>query len=90
MLFDNNYHLHAGYYKDGHDLEAIFLKVKNQNVWCMFFENDFYQLNLPQDPYPTLKNFGLLVGIYSLKTEHLTEQKASELLEEFLKEHKLI
>lgn len=90
MLLDDNYHIHAGYYKDGHDLEAILLKVKNQNVWCMFIENDFYKLNFPQDLYPTLKNFGLMVGIYSLRTELLTEQKASELLEEFLREHKLI
>lgn len=90
MIFDDRYHLHAGYYKDGHDLEATLLKVCNQNIWCMFFENDFYQFNLNEVDYPSVNNFGLMVGIYFIAEADLTEVKASILLEDFLKDKKLI
>ncbi|QFT90776.1 hypothetical protein FIU87_19200 [Bacillus sp. THAF10] len=90
MLFDDRYHMHAGYYKDGHDLEAVLFKVKNKDMWCMFFQNDLYQLNITEQSYPSVQNFGLLVGIYTINTNDLTEEKATELLEAFLKEQKLI
>ncbi|MGX6445764.1 DUF3986 family protein [Neobacillus sp. K501] len=39
MIFDDRYHLHVGYYEEGHDLEAIFMKVQNEDKWCMFFRS---------------------------------------------------
>lgn len=90
MIFDDRYHLHVGYYEDQKDLEAIFLKVKGQKIWCMFFENSFYECDLPEEKYPSIKDFGLLVGIYSIESEDLSDEQGSKLFENFLKSNNLI
>ncbi|MCA1060304.1 DUF3986 family protein [Rossellomorea aquimaris] len=90
MIFDDRYHLHVGYYKNQKDLEAIFLKVKDQNIWCMFFENDYYKLNLSKEAYPTIKNFGLMIGIYLIESEDLSVEQGSELFEKFLNDQNIV
>ncbi|WP_188048345.1 DUF3986 family protein [Bacillus sp. CH30_1T] len=89
MIFDDRYHLHVGYYKNQKDLEAIFLKVKDQNIWCMFLENDFYKLNLSEE-YPAIKDFGLLIGIYLIESEDLSVEQGSELFEKFLNDQNIV
>jgi hypothetical protein len=90
MIFDDRYHLHVGYYKNQKDLEAIFLKVKDKKIWCMFIENNFYKLDLCEQEYPSLKDFGLLVGIYLIENEDLSVEQGSKLFEEFLNNQKLV
>jgi hypothetical protein len=90
LIFDDRYHLHVGYYKNQKDLEAIFLKVKDQNIWCMFLENDFYKLNLSEEEYPAIKNFGLLIGIYLIESEDLSVEQGSELFEKFLYDQNIV
>ncbi|KAA0566605.1 DUF3986 family protein [Bacillus sp. CH30_1T] len=89
LIFDDRYHLHVGYYKNQKDLEAIFLKVKDQNIWCMFLENDFYKLNLSEE-YPAIKDFGLLIGIYLIESEDLSVEQGSELFEKFLNDQNIV
>jgi hypothetical protein len=90
LIFDDRYHLHVGYYKNQKDLEAIFLKVKDQNIWCMFLENDFYKLNLSEEEYPAIKDFGLLIGIYLIESEDLSVEQGSELFEKFLNDQNIV
>ncbi|MGG1629604.1 DUF3986 family protein [Rossellomorea sp. NRS-1567] len=90
MIFDDRYHLHVGYYKNQKDLEVIFLKVKDQNIWCMFLENDFYKLNISEEEYPAIKDFGLLIGIYLIESEDLSMEQGSELFEKFLNDQNII
>ncbi|WP_273124604.1 DUF3986 family protein [Bacillus weihaiensis] len=90
MIFDDRYHLHVGYYEDQQDLEAIFLKVKDQKIWCMFFENSFYKCNLAEEHYPSIEGFGLLVGIYSIESEDLSVDQGSKLFKTFLDNNNLI
>ena len=89
MIFDDRYHLHVGYYKNQNDIEAIFYKVKDQNIWCMFFDNDYYKLNI-QEGYPAINNFGLLIGIYPTESEDLSVEQGAELFEAFLNEQQLV
>ncbi|WP_226672120.1 DUF3986 family protein [Rossellomorea aquimaris] len=89
MIFDDRYHLHVGYYKNHNDIEAIFYKVKDQNIWCMFFDNDYYKLNI-QEGYPAIKNFGLLIGIYPTESEDLSVEQGTELFEAFLNEQQFV
>jgi len=37
MRYDSRYHLHLGYYENGHDLEAVALKQEKEAVWDVFF-----------------------------------------------------
>ncbi|WRP07371.1 DUF3986 family protein [Rossellomorea aquimaris] len=90
MIFDDRYHLHVGYYKNQKDLEAIFLKIKDQNIWCMFLENDFYKLNISEEQYPAIKDFGLLIGIYLIESEDLSMEQGSELFEKFLNDQNIV
>jgi hypothetical protein len=90
LIFDDRYHLHVGYYKNQKDLEVIFLKVKDQNIWCMFLENDFYKLNISEEEYPAIKDFGLLIGIYLIESEDLSMEQGSELFEKFLNDQNII
>jgi hypothetical protein len=90
LIFDDRYHLHVGYYKNQKDLEAIFLKVKDQKIWCMFLENDFYKLNLSEEEYPAVKDFGLLIGIYLIESEDLSVEQGSELFEKFLNDQNIV
>jgi hypothetical protein len=90
LIFDDRYHLHVGYYKNQKDLEAIFLKVKDQNIWCMFLENDFYKLNISEKQYPAIKDFGLLIGIYLIESEDLSMEQGSELFEKFLNDQNIV
>jgi Protein of unknown function (DUF3986) len=90
LIFDDRYHLHVGYYKNQKDLEAIFLKVKDQNIWCMFLKNDFYKLNISEEQYPAIKDFGLLIGIYLIESEDLSMEQGSELFEKFLNDQNIV
>lgn len=90
MLFDERYHLHVGYYENSKDIEAILLKVKDENIWCMFIENDYYQLKISKKDYPSLDTFGLLIGIFNESTGEMSFEKGSELLKTFLRNENLI
>lgn len=37
MEFDDKFHLHVGYYENNNDIEAIFLKQKDKDVWYLFY-----------------------------------------------------
>lgn len=90
MRFEEDIHLHAGYYEKNYDLEGIFFKQKDEEIWCLFFQNNFYKLPLKKhfDEYD--ENFGYLVRKYNIQKDDLTEEIANKLFKEFLLEEKLI
>ncbi|WP_190238681.1 DUF3986 family protein [Salipaludibacillus neizhouensis] len=90
MLFDQRYHLHVGYYDNSKDIEAICLKVLNEDIWCMFLDNDFYKLPLPGSDYPSLESFGLLIGIFNFTTKEMSYDIGAKLFEDFLKTENII
>ena len=81
--FDDNYHLHVGYYEDGYDLEAVFFKVKDEDKWCMFFDNDSYNILFNDKHYQRYEDFGLLINQYQIKEEDMTYEYGSLIFEKF-------
>ncbi len=47
MDYENNKHLHVGYYESGYDIEGIALKVSNKQSWDVFFNFKDYNLPIP-------------------------------------------
>lgn len=90
LEFDERYHLHVGYYENNCDYEGVFFKVKGQNIWCLFFENDFYHITLSKSSYPSTSEFGTLVGKYNLNEEEMTDQKGALYLKLFLEKENII
>ncbi|WP_226620038.1 DUF3986 family protein [Cytobacillus firmus] len=89
MIFDDRYHLHVGYYEDGHDIEGIIMKEKNGEKWCLFFDNDYYKKILNNKDYKFYEGFGLLVREYHINDD-LTFEIGSQLLKDFLIEENVI
>lgn len=81
MIFDDRYHLHVGYYEDGHDLEAIFMKVQNEDKWCMFFDHEQYKTPINHHEFQFYKGFGLLVKVYH---GDVAFENGSKLFKDFL------
>lgn len=86
MLFEDNVHLHVGYYENGYDLEGIFLKVYNKDIWCLFYNDETNDIRLPDKlAYPYINDFGNLIGIYNICDEVLTMEYGNDLFKDFLK-----
>lgn len=47
VTYDEDAHVHLGYYEDGHDFEAIALKVSEEKAWHVFFAFAQYGLGIP-------------------------------------------
>lgn len=87
LRFDDSIHLHVGYDEDGYDLEGIFFKVENEDIWCLFCDaKEIKQTNL----YPYTQDFGYLVGLFSLKKEALSYELGLHLFQQFLLLEKII
>ncbi|MFC4388288.1 DUF3986 family protein [Gracilibacillus marinus] len=85
MLFDENLHMHVGYYEDGHDIEGIFLKVYEKDIWCLFYNDEIYKIKISnKSVYPFINNFGHLVGIHHISAPDFTEEQGNQLLKKFL------
>ncbi|MEN0641768.1 DUF3986 family protein [Alkalicoccobacillus gibsonii] len=85
MLFNEAIHMHVGYYENNHDLEGIFLKILNDDVWCLFYNDEKYELKVSKKAsYPFLKDFGYLVKVYSVSEREFTEERANALFKRFL------
>lgn len=84
MEFDDRFHLHVGYYENDNDIEAIFLKQKDKDVWYLFFENEFYNLELSKEKYPESSDFGTLIGKYQASEDDMTFEYGSLLFKDFL------
>ena len=87
--FDDSLHLHVGYYEDGKDLEGIFFKVLGEPKWCLFFDQDFYQLKV-SGTYSYNSSFGLLVDTISTLNQELTYERGCLLFRRFLELEKLL
>ncbi|UTR13933.1 DUF3986 family protein [Salipaludibacillus sp. LMS25] len=84
-LFDDNLHMHVGYYEDSNDIEGTFLKVKEKDIWCLFYNDDMYKTKIPnKSGYPFIDSFGHLVGIYFISKKELTSEKGNDLFKKFL------
>ncbi|KMK76013.1 DUF3986 family protein [Alkalihalobacillus pseudalcaliphilus] len=91
MLFDEQFHQHVGYYEHDLDLEGILLKVLDKDMWCLFFDFDFYDQEFRnKNQYPFYQDFGYLVGIYDFSTRMLTEESGHTLFINFLTSVSLI
>jgi hypothetical protein len=90
MTFDERYHLHVGYYRENHDIEAVFFKVKEENVWCLFFESEFYNIELSNDKYSRSSEFGVLIGEYNCNEDEMTPEYGNSLFKYFLEEENII
>ncbi|WP_078378691.1 DUF3986 family protein [Sutcliffiella halmapala] len=44
LRFDERMHMHAGFYEQGLDLEGVFLKVDNKDIWCLFFNFEDFDI----------------------------------------------
>ncbi|MDV2686792.1 DUF3986 family protein [Alkalihalophilus lindianensis] len=85
MLFDENLHLHVGYYEDDQDIEGIFLKVYEKDIWCLFYNDETYEIKISnKSVYPFINDFGHLVAIYDISTPGLTQEQGNQLLKKFL------
>lgn len=84
--FDERFHLHVGYYENNYELEAIFLKQQDQDVWYLFFENEVYHLKLPKEEYSESTDFGTLIGKYTVTEDDMTFEFGSLLFKQFLNE----
>lgn len=89
MTFDDRYHLHVGYYENGKDVEAIFMKEQDTNKWFLFFDNTYYNTSIDNNEYHFFEGFGHLVKEYTLE-EELTFELGSQLLKNFLLEKSII
>lgn len=90
MNFEENQHLHVGFYDNGFDLEGIFLKVENKDKWCLFFNSTFYNMTMKNNYDLFDTHFGYMVREYEIKEVDLTYEKSSKLFKEFLLEEGLI
>ncbi|TSB47896.1 DUF3986 family protein [Alkalicoccobacillus porphyridii] len=86
VTFDHTQHMHVGYYEKGIDFEATFLKVAGQEKWCLYFEQNFYQVVLHGD-YSEDETFGSLVAVIN---GDLTYELGCLVLKQFLEREKLI
>lgn len=85
MLFDETMHLHVGYYENNLDIEGIFLKVLDEDIWCLFYNDEEYEFKiLNKSAYPILEDFGYLVGMYFISDKELTHEKGTNLFYQFL------
>lgn len=85
MLFDETIHVHVGYYENNHEIEGIFLKVLNEDIWCLFYNEEEYEFKIPNTKlYPFLEGFGCLVGMYSITEGDLTQERGNEFLKQFI------
>ncbi|MFK3937618.1 DUF3986 family protein [Alkalihalobacillus sp. NPDC078783] len=84
MLFDETMHMHVGYYENNHDIEGIFLKVLDEDIWCLFYNDDEYEVKIPDKRvYPFSEDFGCLVGMYVIPEKELTHEKGTNLFYQF-------
>ncbi len=88
MNFEENIHLHVGFYDANGEFEGIFLKQKSGETWCLFFHNDFYNVSLKKTYALFDQDFGYMVREYNIC--NLTFEQANELFKEFLLEEELI
>jgi hypothetical protein len=88
MIFDDQYHLHVGYYENGHDLEGIMMKLVDEEKWCLFFDDQYDHIPINRHDYQWYEGFGLLVREYEISD--MNYEMGSRLFMEFLKENKII
>ncbi|WP_078577611.1 DUF3986 family protein [Salipaludibacillus agaradhaerens] len=85
ILFDDTLHMHVGYYEGGNDIEGIFLKVYEKDIWCLFYNDDMYKTKISNKSiYPFIDPFGHLVGIYTISETELTLEKGNYYFKKFL------
>lgn len=87
MLYDERYHLHLGYYKNGFDLEAIAFKRQSDSIWDIFFDFDQYGLKKPVEETESTE-FG--IRIFSVETEELDYKDGTKQFEEWLSSQRVI
>jgi len=81
VLYDDNYHLHLGYYENDFDLEAVAFKRQSQNIWDIFFDFEQYDLKKPSQGNE-LKGFG--TKIFSIEIEELDDHYGGKKFEQWL------
>ncbi|WP_374561652.1 DUF3986 family protein [Sinobaca sp. H24] len=68
--------IHVGYYENGQDIEGIFLKVYEEDRWCLFYDDEMYDIKMTNKGGSLFTNdFGCLLGIYLTPEKKLTEKK---------------
>ncbi|KZZ84418.1 MULTISPECIES: DUF3986 family protein [Bacillaceae] len=89
MLYDDRYHLHLGYYKNGFDLEAIAYKRQSQEIWDIFFDFEQYDLKNPvQDSELSFEHFG--TRIFSVEMKELDYDYGAKQFEQWLYSQKIV
>lgn len=87
--YDENYHLHVGYYENNSDIECIALKRKSEDVWDVFFNFEQYGLkNLTPKNALTIEGFGS--KIFFIYTKELDYARGVEQFEQWLLSQRLI
>ena len=89
ILYDDNYHLHLGYYKNDCDYESIAYKRQSEDVWDIFFDFKEYGLkNITQENELTLEGFG--TRIFSISDNDLNYEIGVRKFEKWLSIQKII
>ncbi|MDQ0229037.1 DUF3986 family protein [Metabacillus malikii] len=88
MVYDDRYHLHIGYYENGHDIEAIALKRLNEDIWDIFFDFEFYGFQVPTEKSERLEYFG--IKIFSIENEELDYFDGARKFEQWLLTNNLL
>ncbi len=77
MNYENNKHLHVGYYEDEYDIEGIALKIFNEQSWDVFFNFKDYDLPIPSK-FRNASESSFGIRIFSAKNEVESQKKFSK------------
>jgi len=80
IVFDPTMHLHLGYYENNEDIEAVAYKVKNEEKWYVFLEEDTSLSIRDQSKY--WPSYGY--HIFIIDGEDLSYEEGCERLKEWL------
>ena len=87
--YDENYHLHLGYYENNFDFECVAFKRKSEDVWDVFFDFKHYGFtNLIPENALSIDGYGS--RIFFINTEELAYDLGAEQFEKWLSLQKLI
>ena len=87
--YDENYHMHLGYYENNFDFECVAFKRKSEDVWDVFFDFKQYGFtNLIPENALSIDGYGS--RIFFINTEELTYDSGAKQFEKWLSLQKLI
>ena len=89
ILYDDEYHLHLGYYEDNRDYESIAFKRQSEDIWDIFFDFKQYGFKkITPENELTLEPFG--TSIFSICNKELDYHFGVQRFKQWLSLNKII